>query len=281
MTASPTFDVLFEGPDLPRFDLPEAMRDVYGDFGLPEASLVANFVSSLDGVVALPGVPKSSTVVGGGHPSDRFLMAMLRASVDAVVVGAGTYRQHKGPWTAETAAPELREAVAKLRSSLGLAPTPTFAVVTRSGNLGPPRPYLDGAVILTTEAAVDALGPQREAGAEIVMITADGRLDAHAVIGALRERGARRILTEGGPALMGELLRARLVDELFLTYSPQVLGGGGDPPPVTLAGTAELSTDPVRVERLLSVRRADDYLFLRYSLQRERGPEAEPAPRRP
>src|SRR5438105_15662568 len=130
------FDVLFEADGLPRFDLPEALRSTYGEFGLPARCLVANFVSSLDGVVALPAVPKSSSAIGRGHPADRFVVALLRAAVDAVVVGAGTYRQHAGPWTAAKAHPDSAEAFAELRARLGLAPDPTLVIVTRSGNLG-------------------------------------------------------------------------------------------------------------------------------------------------
>ena len=50
------------------------------------------------------------------------------------------------------------------------------------------------------------------------------------VIDGLRERGYQRILTEGGPSLMGSMLEASVVDELFVTISPKLLGGEGGPP---------------------------------------------------
>jgi riboflavin biosynthesis pyrimidine reductase len=263
------FDVLFEANGLPRFDLPEALRSTYGDFGLPARCVVANFVASLDGVVALSAVPKSSSVIGGGHPSDRFVVALLRAAVDAVVIGAGTYRQHAGPWTAAKAYPDGADAFAALRTQLGLAAEPMLVIVTRSGNLGPPRPYLGGAMVVTNRQGAKRLAEQADAGAEVVALEEEGSLRTDAVIELLHGRGHGRILTEGGPDLMGELLRARVVDELFLTESPVLFGGGGVPPPATLAGSADLSSSPVRIERLLSVRRAGDYLFLRYSLGKE------------
>ncbi len=40
----------------------------------------------------------------------------------------------------------------------------------------------------------------------------------------MREEGWKTILCEGGPRILGELLAARLVDELFLTVSPVLTG---------------------------------------------------------
>src|ERR671930_1733876 len=156
------FEKLYEDAELPHLDLPDALESIYGSFGIAERTVFANFVSSLDGAVALPNVDKSSSVISGGHPADRFLVALLRAVADAVVIGAGTYRQHSGPWTADKAYPDAGESWAELRKRLDAPPEPTFVVVTRSGSLGPPRTYLRGSLIVTTES-VHRLDPYREA----------------------------------------------------------------------------------------------------------------------
>jgi riboflavin biosynthesis pyrimidine reductase len=83
------------------------------------------------------------------------------------------------------------------------------------------------------------------------------------VIDQLRGRGFSRILTEGGPKLMGAMLEAGAVEQLFLTISPKLVGGGSGRSPLT--DEADL-LDSERGMRLLSVRRAGDYLFLRYEL---------------
>ena len=255
----------------PRFDLPTEVSDVYGEFGLPSPVVVANFVSSIDGAVALPGAPKSSPLISGGHRADRFMMALLRATADAVVIGAGTYRAHRGPWTAAPLVPELVPQFGELRTKLGQAPEPTFVIVTRSGELGDPRPLLSGALLVGPASAAPRLELYREAGAEIVSVDEDP-VGGRAVIELLADRGCDRVLTEGGPALMGSWLEAGIVDELFLTISPLVFGGG-EPPLVTLAGGASLREHPVRARRLLSVRRSEDYLFLRYALRAPEGAE--------
>ena len=85
------FTVLAEDEDLPRWDVPEQLAALYGGaIGLDEPSVVANFVESLDGVVAVPRLPRSHAVIGDESEADRFVLALMRACADAVVVGSGT-----------------------------------------------------------------------------------------------------------------------------------------------------------------------------------------------
>ena len=72
--------LLFEREGLPSFDLPEPLRTDYGGgFGLPERCLYANFVASVDGVVALRTQEESGHIISGGSEADRFVMGLLRA----------------------------------------------------------------------------------------------------------------------------------------------------------------------------------------------------------
>ena len=58
-----SFRVLAEDEDLPRWDVPEQLVELYGGaIGLEEPCVVANFVESLDGVVAVPRLPRSHAV---------------------------------------------------------------------------------------------------------------------------------------------------------------------------------------------------------------------------
>ena len=261
----PEFHGLFEAPGLPRFDLPEGVERVYGSFGLAPQVVYGNFVSSLDGIVAIPDVPRSSALISGGEPADRFVMALLRAVADVVVIGAGTFRNHEGPWTAENAYPEAAEALVELRGKVGIEGGPTLVVVTASGDLGKSGSKLEDVVVITTSEGAGRLGASAARAAEVVEVGAAGSVDMRTVIAWLSERGYGRILTEGGPKLMGEALQARVVDELFLTVSPMIVGGGEEQPRPTLATGVELPSDAPLSGRLLSVRRSDAFLFLRYS----------------
>jgi riboflavin biosynthesis pyrimidine reductase len=85
-------------------------------------------------------------------------------------------------------------------------------------------------------------------------------------IRALRAAGRRAILTEGGPHLFGELLAARLVDQLFLTLSPVLAGRAAGGSQVGLVEGAALLPGADHRARLLSARRGGSHLFLRYAL---------------
>jgi riboflavin biosynthesis pyrimidine reductase len=262
------FQTLIEAPGRPAFELPESIGASYGTFGLPDHVVYANFVASVDGVVAVPELPKSSAIISGGSPADRFLVALLRACADAVVIGAGTFRAHRGPWTAAKAYPGAAGDFAELRRRLGLVPEPRLVVVTGSGHLDGARPKLRGAIVATTGQAADRVRELVGPDAEVVPIGETGPLDPAAVLATLAARGFRRVLTEGGPRLMGQLLQARAVDELFLTVSPLLAGGGQPARPVLSDGADLLTGDGPAPARLVSARVHESYLFLRYVLER-------------
>src|SRR5919109_5314051 len=146
--------LLFQAKDLPRFDLPEALQAAYGGpFGLPDDCLYANFVSSVDGVVALRTSEESGHIISGGSEADRFVMGLLRACADVVLLGAGTFRKAAGHlWHAESIHPKAASHFAELRRRLGLRPQPPLVVVTATGEIDPAQPALRDSIIVTTAA---------------------------------------------------------------------------------------------------------------------------------
>ena len=76
------------------------------------------------------------------------------------------------------------------------------------------------------------------------------------------------ILSEAGPHVFGSLLRAGLVDELFLTVSPLLAGRSGVSVRLGLVEGVDLLPTATVDARLLSARRSDSHLFLRYELRR-------------
>src|SRR4029077_12543557 len=114
--------------------MPFDLERIYGGIGFEAPVLYSNFVASIDGVVAPPGVSAGS-VISGRHAGDRFLMALLRACADGVVLGAGTLRATPGHlWTPAHVYPALAESFAGLRRSLGRGLEPRLVVITRKGD---------------------------------------------------------------------------------------------------------------------------------------------------
>lgn len=230
-------ELLYEPAGLPAFSLPQELAALYpGTLGFPEDCLYANFVETIDGVVALPGVAASNRVIADASDADLFVMALLRACADVIVVGSHTLlASPKNRWTAEAAYPDAAAELAELRRTLGLHEQPDVVVLTRRRDL---------------ESAV--LGDRLLVRDDVVQAVAE-----------LRERGCRRILCEGGPTLFGSVLAAGLVDELFLTVSPLFAGRG-----LPLVEGVELLPGTRIAASLAGVRRHGAHLFLRYARER-------------
>jgi len=260
--------------------LPPALAGRFpGELTIPlqpgRPTLIANFVTSLDGIVAL-GPGESSA--GGGEISgfseaDRYMMALLRGLADAVVIGAGTVRAgRRHVWTASTVQPDLADAFAAWRSELWLTPQPTTIIVTASGNLDPAHAGLNApgvpVVVATTPAGAERLaGLPLPSNVRVEAVGEGERVPAGAVLEVIRGTGARVALCEGGPHLFGELLRARLVDELFLTLAPQAYGRDASLHRLGLVEGTSFGEGQGRWAQLASVRRAGDDLFLRYRFE--------------
>jgi riboflavin biosynthesis pyrimidine reductase len=256
-------ELLDERPGLPGFDLPEELRRLYaGDLGFPEECLLANFVETLDGVVAIPSLERSNRLISDESEPDLFVMALLRACADAVLVGSGTLLGSKtARWRAETAWPAGADDFAALQARLGHPDGPKVAILSASGAIDPEHPAVQGgALILTTERGAALLG---DGVAETIVLPGEGSVEVAAAVAVLRERGHGRILSEGGPTLFGSLLDAGLVDELFLTISP-VLAGRAEGDRLGLVERLELLPHRRVASELASVRRHGSHLFLRY-----------------
>ncbi|HEX5468210.1 MAG TPA: dihydrofolate reductase family protein [Gaiellaceae bacterium] len=264
-------ETLFEAPGLPSFELPDELAALYGGaLGFSEPRLYANFVTSLDGVTAIPALRQSNQLLAAGSEHDRFLMGLLRACADAILVGSGTLRgSPRTRWTAEHAYPPAAELYAELRRRRGRPPEPTLAVLSGTGRIDARHPGLtERALVLTSEQGAARLGRRLPPSASIVPIGGRPALDPVVAAEALQAGGHDTILCEGGPTLFGALVEGGLVDELFLTLSPQLAGRAAGELRLSLLEGAELLPGRSLAGTLLSVRRAGSHLFLRYELPR-------------
>jgi riboflavin biosynthesis pyrimidine reductase len=262
-------ECLYEQPGLPTFELPDELRERHGGpLGFSEPRLVANFVSSIDGVVAAPPLTQSARLISGNSNSDRFLMALLRACADAIMIGSGTLQASpRSLWKADGPFPAGADAFAELRRSRGQPPDPMLVVLTGTGLVDPAHPAFErGALVLTTDAGATRLEGRLPERSGVVSLGATPTVDLRAAVELLHERGHRLILSEAGPHIFSSLLAAGLVDELFLTVSPILAGRSEGVTRLGLIEGRDLIADAAPTERLLSIRRHGAHLFLRYQL---------------
>ena len=263
--------------------MPAELAERYGgSLAIPlqqdRPAIIANFVSTLDGVVAFdPDGSSGGGEVSGFHEPDRFVMGLLRALADVVIVGAGTVRAAPGHrWTADHVNPRFGAAYAAWREGLGLARHPTTMVVTASGDLPSDHPGLRDpsvpVVILTTPHGASRAN---DAGfgrhVEVVPVHNRKHVSPRDIVRAAVERGASVVLCEGGPHVLGQLLQAQLVDELFLTLAPQIAGRDRDTARLALVEGSAFAIDTAPWADLRSVHRSDHHLFLRYAFDRLTG----------
>ncbi|MBN1172766.1 MAG: dihydrofolate reductase family protein [Micromonosporaceae bacterium] len=180
--------------------------------------LRVNAVMSLDGAAAVNG---RSTALSG--TADKRVFSLLRATCDALLVGAGTARDEEyGPL-------DLGERRRALRRALNLADHPPLVLLSRTLALDPRHPMLAAApvrpIVFTPASSPPSRRAELAAVADVI-VTGETAVDLPVAITALHERGLDNILCEGGPQVLGSLIGAGLVDEACVTIAPLLVGPG-------------------------------------------------------
>lgn len=273
------FEILYDSDSGAPLELPPEIAMLYGKLEFPtfpgKSHVVGNFVETLDGVVSLdiPGIAGGGEI-SGHNQYDRVLMGILRAWADAVVVGAGTLRavpMHL--WTAEHIFPQMSETFQTMRKLSGKSSTPLNVIVTGSGDIDPKLPvFTTGNVpvlVVTNRVGLEEIHKRPlSPSVHVEAVANEGRVKAQQVLDAItRLQKSEKILVEGGPQLIGDFLAEDMLDELFLTLSPQIAGSDESHPRPKLVEGHVFAPDQPKWANLVSVRRGGSHLFLRYAFQ--------------
>ena len=226
------FDVLFDHGE-PSAIQHEAYAP-YGNLGLPAPPagrpwIYSNFVQSLDGIVSFRGKYASGSHISQSE-EDRWLMDLLRAHAGGILMGLNTLAEEarmsgsRGPVfrIMDPACRELRQALGRGREMN------IFVTSARALDLSAYRVF-DGEhvtpVVVTTRAGEARLRSANHPHVRIIPAGDGDTVDLAFAMRRLRqELGVEYLLCEGGPTLYGNMSRAGLIDEKFVTVSPIEVG---------------------------------------------------------
>lgn len=219
-----------------------------------------NMASTVDGKITSAAREEP----GFASKADRLRMDRIRAEHDAILVGAGTMRADN---------PKLYvrdESMRAYRRSLGKPDALTRVMLSRSLRLeGTSRFFEDRLagerIVVTTRSAGEERAAALDERAELWRL-GDDDVDLAATLERLAGRGVERLLVEGGAEVNWAFLEADLVDELYLTIAPALLGGRDAP---TIVGGDGFPMERQRRLRLLSLEREGDELFTRWAVRRQ------------
>ncbi len=275
------FQVLFDHGE--RSELLDPGMALYGKLGFPAHGekpwVYANFVQTLDGIVSLLGDEAGGADISESA-EDRWLMDLLRAHADAVILGMGTLREEQRMGRPRPRGPVFRimdPGMQQLRSKLHKGRERNVLVTARADFQMSDYAVFDGefvdVTLVTTHEGARRLGQQLEAHPQVDVIAVDdvegsrGKgLDLRKAVAELQQRyGINYLLCEGGPTLYSGMLQAGLIDEKFVTVSPIEVGQlcAQGVRPTVLPNVGFSKDEAVRWE-WLSCRKVGDYQFHRF-----------------
>ncbi len=214
---------------------------------------------SADGKIAT----KARSPARFSSPADKNHLEQQVAAADAVLFGACTLRAYGT--TIRVCKPQLIQQ----RYQQLLPPQPVQIVVSGSGNIDRQLYFFRQPVpryLLTTIGGAKPWQNSSEFEQIIVCETTKSKINLTNALEKISAMGLKRLAVLGGGEIVAAMLAADLIDELWLTVCPLLLGGNNAPTPVDGEGFTELIAP--RLE-LLSAKVVAAEVFLHYRRQRE------------
>lgn len=223
--------------------------------------VTANFAVTADGRIST----RKRTPSDFGSPADKRRLLEIRASCDAVLVGARTLSADT--MSMGLPAADLRAA----RVKKGKPEFPWRVVVSNSGKLSPELQVfqnrsLPHPIVFTTKAMKSRKITELASLCDLYMHLSDS-VNLRSVLLTLQEDyGVKRVVCEGGGTLLRAMLEQDLVDEIHATFCPRVFGGRGAPTITGPAGDFLPKSVPLK---LTSCQPLGDELFTRWKVERK------------
>ncbi len=198
-----------------------------------ESFVYSNYVTSLDGRIAVPHPTKAGMVVPDQitNPRDWRLFQELAVQAD-ILITSGRYLRDYAEGRAQEILrvyddPQFAD-LKDWRTERGLSPQPDMAVISGSLDFPVPPALIQGdrnIVVITTSRADPERIKALESQAGKVIIAGEGSVNGYRLVESLLEMGYRTIYNTTGPKVLHLLLAAGVLDRLYLSFVNRLLGG--------------------------------------------------------
>ncbi len=220
-------------------------HDLRSEAGKERAFVFTNYVTSLDGRIAVPREDGPGTTVPDAIKNERDWRLFQELAVQAdVIITSGRYLRDYEEGKAQEILqvydnPEFAD-LGRWREERGLSPQPDLAVI--SGSLDFPIPHVlvesDRRITIFTHGRADKekIASLREQTGTVV-IAGEERVHGRQMVDSLTEMGYQTVFQSTGPKVNHVLAAEDQLDRLYVTFANRLLGGA---PSVTLLEGATL-----------------------------------------
>ncbi|WP_432877825.1 RibD family protein [Kribbella sp. CA-245084] len=181
----------------------------------------------------------------------------VRASVDAILVGANTIRRDDPRLLVRS------DDRRKRRLDAGLTESPIKVTLSATGDLDPTSKFFStGDVAKIVYVPTSAISEATDAVGDVsTVVDAGPTVDPGFILEDLAGRGVKRLMVEGGGTIHTQFLSAGLADEIQLVVAPFFVGDSTAP---RFVGDASFPQSPANRMALVDVQQIGDVVLLRY-----------------
>jgi 2,5-diamino-6-(ribosylamino)-4(3H)-pyrimidinone 5'-phosphate reductase len=206
---------------------------------------------TVDGKLTLKRGLSSKIIMGLMDEESHLFLHRKRSEFDAIMVGSNTIR--------------IDNSILTNRLAPGKSP---IRVVPASDGLIPPGSNVLNGDVPTIIFVAEKAGPEKkktleDAGVEVVVCGRE-RVDIDGMMEALSDRGIARLMVEGGPTLIWQLVARHMIDHITLIQIPYIIGG--DSTPSLVGGPGVDSIDDVVQVNMTDFYKVGNHLITEYDL---------------
>jgi len=209
-------------------------HDLYSKGHPGKPFVYSNFITSLDGRIAIAGTTRATHVVPAATSNTRDwrLYQELAGQADLLVTSGRYFRQSllgEAQDELPLGSRRLFDDIREWRTARGLAPQPDIAIMSSSLNipLDALKPYRQRRIYAVTgeEADPDRIAALQDCGVMVIQAGNGNKVNGRQMLHELARLDYRSVYAIAGPAVFHTLLKSRIVDRLYLTIAQQILGG--------------------------------------------------------